>query len=46
MEWTCWCCNEAGPKRDACEKYKQILAANNGRKPEGYVGAYEKAKKV
>ena len=24
--------------RDTCEEFKQILAANNGKKPEGYMG--------
>ena len=32
--------------RDTCEKYKNILAANNGKKPQGHMGAYEKAKKA
>ena len=41
-----WCCNEPGHKRDTCEKFKNISAANNGKKPEGYMGAYEKARKA
>ena len=43
---TCWCCNEPGHKRDTCEKFEKILAANNGKKPEGHIGAHEKAKKA
>ena len=42
----CWCCSEPGYKRDTCEKLNMILAANNGKKPEGYMGAYEKARKA
>ena len=42
----CWCCNEPGHKRDTCEMLKKIMAANNGKKPEGYMGAYEKARKA
>ena len=40
----CWCCNAPGHKSDECDKYKNILGDNNGKKTAGDIGAYEKAK--
>ena len=41
----CWCCGEKGHSRQDCSKFKAIKAANGGKFPQGYEGAYEKSMK-
>ena len=38
----CWHCKIPGHTRQTCTAYKKLVAANGGRKPPGYKGAYEK----
>ena len=40
----CWNCGAKGHSRRQCEKFKKLLADNNGKIPNGYQGAYEKFK--
>ena len=42
----CWYCDANGHDRQSCDKYKRLLAANGGRRPAGYEGAFEKARKA
>ena len=42
----CWYCDAKGHDRQSCDKYKKFLAANSGRRPAGYEGAFEKARKA
>ena len=42
----CWYCDAKGHDRQSCDKYKKLLAANGGRRPAGYEGAIEKARKA
>ena len=41
----CWCCGSDKHSRADCPEFKAIKAANNGRVPKDYVGAYEKSLK-
>ena len=41
----CWYCDAKGHDRQSCDKYKKLLAANGGRRPAGYEGAFEKAQR-
>ena len=43
---SCWHCKLPDHKRDKCSAYAKILADNGGKQPEGYMGAYQKAKKA
>ena len=39
----CWCCGEQGHSRQKCPKFLKIKAANGGKVPKDYEGAYEKS---
>ena len=39
----CWCCGEEGHSRQKCPKFDKIKAANGGKVPKDYEGAYEKS---
>ena len=38
----CWCCGEKGHSRSSCKEFARIRAANGGKVPKDYKGAYEK----
>ena len=38
----CWHCAKKGHSRQECQSYKKLIAANGGKRPAGYKGAYEK----
>ena len=38
----CWCCGEKGHSRAQCKEFARIRAANGGKIPRDYKGAYEK----
>ena len=42
---SCWHCKLPDHKRDKCSAYAKILADNGGKQPEGYMGAYQKARR-
>ena len=43
---SCWHCRSKDHQRDKCEAYLKILETNGGKAPEGYVSAFNKAKKA
>ena len=38
----CWCCGEKGHSRAQCKEFQRVRAANGGKVPRDYEGAYEK----
>ena len=42
----CWWCGADGHQKRDCEKYKKMLADNNGKRPKGLKGAFEKAREA
>ena len=41
----CWECGKEGCTRATCPVYKELLAKNGGRRPDGHRGAFEKSAK-